>query len=352
MFEIAAEQEQARAGVLHTSHGDIATPVFLPVATKGAIKTLTPEEAWRTGSRMLIVNSLHLYRRGMSRIRRAGGIHEFMQWNGAVVSDSGGFQLIKQFPCEIDTDGIRFTMPDGSSDLFTPEKSVAVQEQLGVDIALALDDCPSHPAEQERVARAVDTTIRWAERCQGDGRFAILQGGIDAGQRVRCARAIAGMDFDGYAIGGLCIGEPKDTMHRMVAATIPHLPSGKPRHLMGVGSPGDIWRAVAAGVDIFDSAYPTRNARHGTIFIPGGKVNLGRAKTSGSVIDDTCDCYACRHFSLDYLNHLFREKDPLGPRLATVHNLTHVNRVVAAARERILAGKTLKTNTGIQFDAV
>ncbi len=352
MFEVTARQGDARAGVLHTPHGDVETPVFLPVATKAAVKTLTPEEAWTAGSRMLIVNALHLYRRGMDRIKSAGGIHRFMQWDGAVVSDSGGFQLIKQFPCNIVDDGVQFTMPDGTRDLFTPEKSIRMQEQLGVDIALALDDCPSHPAEPDRVTAAVDTTVRWAERCQGPGRFAILQGGTIEAERVRCAQAIAGMDFDGYAIGGLCIGEPKETMHRMVAATLPHLPQGKPRHLMGVGSPADIWRAVAAGVDLFDSAYPTRNARHGTIFTSHGKINLGRAKTTGSVIDDRCDCYTCRRFSLDYLNHLFREKDPLGMRLATIHNLTHVNRVVTAARERILAGKTLKTNEGIQFDAV
>lgn len=352
MFEIVAEHEQARAGVLHTHHGDVETPVFLPVATKGAIKTLTSTEAWDTGSRMVIVNALHLYRRGMPRIRRAGGIHGFMQWDGAVVSDSGGFQLIKQFPCDMVDEGVQFTMPDGTSDLFTPEKSITVQEQLGVDIALALDDCPSYPATPERVAAAVDTTIEWAERCQGRGRFAILQGGTREAERVRCAQAIADMDFDGYAIGGLCIGEPKQVMHRMIAATLPWLPRDKPRHLMGVGSPDDIWRSIMAGVDIFDSAYPTRNARHGTIFTSGGRVNLGRAKTSGSIIDEACDCYTCRHVSLDYLNHLFREKDPLGPRLATIHNLTHVNRIVATARDRILAGKTLKTNEGIQCDAV
>ena len=352
MFEITAEQDTARAGVLHTRHGNIETPVFLPVATKGAIKTLTPGEAWHTGSRMLIVNSLHLYRRGMPRIQRAGGIHAFMQWDGAIVSDSGGFQLIKQFPCDIVPEGVQFTMPDGTLDIFTPEKSIKVQEQLGVDIALALDDCPSYPAKPDRVATAVDTTIAWAERCQGPDRFAILQGGALEEERVRCARAIADMDFDGYAIGGLCIGEPQEAMHRMVEVTLPHLPKEKPRHLMGVGSPEDIWRGVAAGVDIFDSAYPTRNARHGTIFTSQGRINLGRAKATGDVIDETCECYACRHFSLDYLNHLFREKDPLGARLATIHNLTHVNRVVAAARECILAGKTLKTEEGIQFDAV
>jgi queuine tRNA-ribosyltransferase len=275
-----------------------------------------------------------------------------MQWDGAIVSDSGGFQLIKQFPCNIVPEGVQFTMPDGSSDIFTPEKSIKVQEQLGVDIALTLDDCPSYPAKQERVATAVDTTIAWAERCQGSGRFAILQGGVQETERIRCARAIADMDFDGYALGGLCIGEPQEVMHRMVEATLQHLPRERPRHLMGVGSPEDIWRGIAAGVDIFDSAYLTRNARHGTIFTSQGRINLGRAKTAGDVIDERCDCYACRHFSLDYLNHLFREKDPLGARLATIHNLTHVNRVVAAAREYVIKGKTLKIEDAIQFDAV
>ncbi|MDD5778663.1 MAG: tRNA guanosine(34) transglycosylase Tgt [Candidatus Thermoplasmatota archaeon] len=335
MFEVMERQGRARIGRLHTSHGILETPVFLPVATKAVIKTLTPEEAWEAGCRGVIVNALHLYRRGMDRIRRAGGIHAFMGWPGVVVSDSGGFQSIKQFPSQVSSEGVTFAMPDGSRETFTPEKSLAVQGALGVDYAYVLDDCPPYPASKERVTQGVDTTIAWARRSQGEGRFAILQGGVCAQQRVRCARALAPLHFDGFAIGGLCIGEPKEDMHRMVEVTISHLPEDKPRHLMGVGSAPDIRRAVAAGVDIFDSAFPTRNARHGTVFTSDGRINLGRARVEGQEIQPDCRCYTCRHFTLDYLNHLFREKDPLGPRLATIHNLFYINQVMEAIKEEI-----------------
>lgn len=339
MFEVVERHGGARIGRLETAHGTLETPAFLPVATKGVVKTLTPEEVWATGSRGIIVNALHLYRRGMDRILQAGGIHSFMGWPGVVASDSGGFQSIKQFPSQVNSEGITFAMPDGSRDIFTPEKSLAVQEALGVDFAYALDDCPPYPASQERVMQAVDITIAWARRSQGDRRFAILQGGVCARQRVRCARALAPLHFDGFAIGGLCIGEPKEDMHRMVEVTVPHLPEDKPRHLMGVGSAEDIRRAVGAGVDIFDSAFPTRNARHGTVFTLQGRINLGRATVEGREIQPGCTCYTCRHFTLDYLNHLFREKDPLGPRLATIHNVFYINQVMEAIREEIKEGR-------------
>jgi len=335
MFEIVARSGEARIGQWHTPHGVIETPVFLPVATKGVIKTLTPEETWATGTRAVIVNALHLYRRGIDVIKQAGGIHAFMAWNGVVVSDSGGFQSIKEFPSEVSRDGITFAMPGGSWEIFTPEKSLAVQENIGVDYAYALDDCPAYPATKDRIVNAVNTTITWAARSQGPRRFAILQGGVFSEERVRCAQAIAPLDFDGYAIGGLCIGEPLNDMHNMVTDTIPHLPDDKPRHLMGVGSPDDIVRAISSGVDIFDSAFPTRNARHGSIFTNQGRINLGRAKVKGHDIQPGCQCYTCQHFTLDYLNHLFREKDPLGPRLATVHNLFYLNQTIEWAKERI-----------------
>jgi len=335
MFEIIAEHGNARVGLLKTPHGNFETPIFLPVATKAVIKTLTPEEAWNAGCRGIIVNALHLYRRGLDKIERAGGIHKFMGWKGFVVSDSGGFQPIKKFPSEVGNDGIAFSMPDGTSDIFTPEKSIEMQEKIGVDIALSLDDCPSYPYTRERVVESVNKTIEWASRCQGKRRVAILQGGTFREERIRCAKAIADMEFDGFAIGGLCIGEPKEEMHRMVEATLPYLPKNKPRHLMGVGSAEDIIRGIKMGIDIFDSAFPTRNARHGTIFTDKGRINLGRAKVKGDVIQEGCECYTCRNFSLDYLNHLFKEKDPLGPRLATIHNLFFTNKIVEEAREKI-----------------
>jgi queuine tRNA-ribosyltransferase len=335
MFEIVARSGQARIGRLHTPHGVVETPVFAPVATKGVIKTLTPDEAWAVGTRMVIVNALHLFRRSTASIQQSGGIHTFMGWKGVVISDSGGFQSIKHFPSEVSPEGITFAMPDGTRETFTPERSLAVQENFGVDFAYALDDCPAYPAHKERVTRAVDTTIAWAIRSQGERRFAIMQGGTSPEERMRCAQAIAPLDFDGFAIGGLCIGEPLEDMHRMVATTLPSLPEEKPRHLMGVGSPDDVVRAIEAGIDIFDSAFPTRNARHGAFFTDGGHVNLGRAKVDMQDIPSDCSCPTCQNFSLRYLNHLFREKDPLGPRLASMHNLYYINQVIERAKERI-----------------
>jgi len=339
MFEIVAKSGDARVGILKTKHGEFETPLFLPVATKASIKTLTPKEAWDTGCRGIIINSLHLYRRGIAYVVKAGGIHSFMKWKGFVVSDSGGFQPIKKFPCDACDEGVEFSMPDGEKMLFTPEKAMEVQERLGVDIAMALDDCPPFPSPQERISLAVDRTIKWAFSCQGGGRFAILQGGIYKEERERCAKKLSQLNFDGFAIGGLCIGEPKEEMYEMVKATIPHLPEEKPRHLMGVGSPEDIIKCISLGIDIFDSAFPTRNARHGTVFTEKGRINLGRAKVKGDVIQEGCECYTCKNFSLDYLNHLFKEKEMLATRLATIHNLHFINTLFAKAREAIKEGK-------------
>ena len=301
MFEIVATANKARAGILMTKHGKVETPLFLPVATKACVKTLTPQEAWDAGCRGIIINSLHLYRRGISYVEQAGSVHSFMNWKGFVVSDSGGFQSIKKFPCAANDDGVIFKMHDGEEMLFTPEIAMDIQARLNVDIAMALDDCVSYPSSKNRVATAVDRTIKWAPRCQGKERFAILQGGIHEKERVRCAKTLSRMNFDGFAIGGLCIGEPKRMMHRMVRATLPHIPEEKPRHLMGVGSPQDIVECIRMGIDIFDSAFPTRNARHGTVFTEEGTMNLGRAKVKGDVIQKGCECYTCNNFSLSYL---------------------------------------------------
>ncbi len=339
MFEIVAKAGKARVGILKTKHGEVETPLFLPVATKASVKTLTPQEAWNAGCRGIIINSLHLYRRGISYVEQAGGVHSFMKWRGFVVSDSGGFQPIKKFPCNASDEGIEFLMPNGEKMVFTPEMAMDVQKKLGVDIAMALDDCASYPSSKERISIAVERTIKWASSCQGKERFAILQGGIYEGERVRCAKSLSRMNFDGFAIGGLCIGEPKEKMYRMVNATIPRIPEEKPRHLMGVGSPEDISTCIRMGIDIFDSAFPTRNARHGTVFTEKGKINLGRAKVKGDVIQEGCKCYTCKNFSLDYLNHLFKEKEILATRLATIHNLYFINSIFEKAREAIKEGK-------------
>jgi len=334
MFEITAENGRARCGVLRAGGHSIETPAFLPVATKAFIKTLTPNEAKETGVEAIIVNALHIYRKIFDAVVERG-LHDFMKWDGIIFTDSGGFQSIKKFPARITDDGVLFSMPDGNQEIFTPEKSMEVQRAIESDFLFALDDCPSYPYTRRRAEEAVERTIRWAERCQGERNFAILQGGVYADLRKKCAREIAEMDFFGFAMGGLCIGEPKEEMHYMVEVTTPLLPEEKPRHLMGVGSPEDIMACVKKGIDIFDSAFPTRNARHGTIFTSHGKINLGKGNVRGDAIDEECNCYTCRNFSLDYLNYLFREKESLGMRLATIHNLAYMNDLMTKIREEI-----------------
>ena len=263
------------------------------------------------------------------------GIHKFMKWHGIIFSDIGGFQSIKNFPAKINNEGIIFRMPDGKEEIFTPKKCMEVQDRMGSDFVFALDDCPSYPYSKKRVEKAVERTIKWAIDCQGKNRFAIIQGGIYEDLRKYCAKKLASLDFFGFAIGGLCIGEEKQEMIKMVEITAKNLPFNRPRHLMGVGSPDDIAKCVKYGIDIFDSAFPTRNARHGTIFTSRGKINLGKKKVKGDTIDDECSCYTCKNFSLDYLNYLFKEKEPLAMRLATIHNLHFMNKFMEKLREEI-----------------
>jgi len=334
MFKIIAENGRARAGVLKSGSHSIETPAFLPVATKACIKTLTPEEAKEAGTEAIIVNALHIYREAFEIVSKTG-LHSFMKWDGIIFTDSGGFQPIKKFPAHVNEEGVEFLMPDGKKEIFTPEKSMEVQKKIGSDFIFSLDDCPSYPYTIKRVKESVERTIRWAEKCQGKKNFAILQGGVYEDLRKYCAEKMASLDFFGFAIGGLCIGEPKEEMHHVVDITTSLLPKEKPRHLMGIGSPEDIMACVEKGIDIFDSAFPTRNARHGTIFTSRGKINLGKKKVKGDAIDDECNCYTCRNFSLDYLNYLFKEKEMLGMRLATIHNLAYMNNLMKEIRKKI-----------------
>lgn len=334
MFEVEAESGNARTGTIKTQKFSIKTPVFLPVATKASVKTLTPEEAKKAGCEAIIVNALHIYRKAFNIVERIG-LHEFMKWDGIIFTDSGGFQSIKKFPAYAHDEGIFFKMPDGKDEIFTPEKSIEVQKKIGSDFLFALDDCPSYPYTRKRIEKAVERTLKWAKKCQGERIFAIVQGGIFEDLRKYCAEELSKLNFFGFAIGGLCIGEPKDKMLKIIEKTALHLPYEKPRHLMGVGSPEDIISCVKNGIDIFDSAFPTRNARHGTILTSKGKINLGKKKVKGENIDDECECYACRNFSLDYLNYLFKEKEMLGQRLATIHNLYFMNNLMKRIREDI-----------------
>jgi len=328
MFKLIYENG-ARLGMLKARGISVETPVFLPVATKGSIKTLLPDEAWGAGTRIIIVNALHLYMKAFDLIK---DLHNFMKWNGIIFTDSGGFQSIKNFPARVGDEGIIIKI-DGKEEIFTPEKSIEVQKTLGSDFIFILDDCPRYPYGRKRVEKSVKRTIEWAKRSQGKKNFAILQGGIYDDLRLKCIEEVKKLDFFGFAIGGLSIGEPREKMHHIIEISTKNLPSEKPRHLMGVGSPEDIIEAVKNGVDIFDSAFPTRNARHGTIYTSRGKIKLKKAR--GSVIDEQCDCYTCKNFSLDYLSYLYREKEMLAMRLATIHNIRYMNRLMERIREEI-----------------
>jgi len=339
----------ARAGELVTPHGVVPTPVFLPVGSQGTVKALTPEEVRDAGLTMLLANTYHLYLRpGVSAIERMGGLHKFMAWDGAILTDSGGYQVFSLAGLRtVSDDGVVFrSYIDGSEHSLTPEQVVQYQESLGADIAMVLDECAAVDAGFEHVRRAMVRTHRWAERCQRAHRredqalYAIVQGGVFPELRRQSAGFLVSLGFPGYAIGGLCIGEPKQVTLDITEETAAMLPEDKPRYLMGVGSPEDIVEGVARGIDIFDSALPTRVARNGALFTAAGRVNIQNAvygRTEGPV-DAGCDCYTCRTFSAAYLHHLFRSRELLAYRLATIHNLAFISRLVANTREAVLDG--------------
>ncbi|MCJ7426497.1 MAG: tRNA guanosine(34) transglycosylase Tgt [Dehalococcoidales bacterium] len=345
-------QTKARAGELLTPHGKVPTPVFLPVGSQGAVKTLTPDEVKDIGYKMLLANTYHLYLRpGIDVIERAGGLHNFMGWEGAILTDSGGYQVFSLSPLRrVSDDGVTFRSHiDGSKHHITPELAIQYQESLGADIIMVLDECPAHDDSPAKVKRATERTQRWAERClkaqkrPDQALYAIVQGGMFAELRQESAQYLAALDFPGYAIGGLSIGEPKQLTLAMIEETVACLPEGKPRYLMGVGSPEDIVEAVARGVDIFDSALPTRVARNGALFSWEGRKNISNAayKEMEQPIVAGCGCYTCRHFSAAYLHHLFSCGELLAYRLATIHNLSFVAELVAKIRGAILDGTFL-----------
>ena len=342
-------QTKARAGELLTPHGKVPTPVFLPVGSQGAVKTLTPDEVQELGFKMLLANTYHLYLRpGVDVIERAGGLHNFMGWEGAILTDSGGYQVFSLSPLRrVSDDGVTFRSHiDGSQHHITPELAIQYQESLGADIIMVLDECPAHDDSPAKVKRATERTQWWAERClkaqkrPDQALYAIVQGGMFAELRQESAQYLAALDFPGYAIGGLSIGEPKQLTLAMIEETVACLPEGKPRYLMGVGSPEDIVEAVARGVDIFDSALPTRVARNGALFSWEGRKNISNAayKEMEQPIVAGCGCYTCRHFSAAYLHHLFNCGELLAYRLATIHNLNFIAELVAKIRGAILDG--------------
>ena len=338
---------KARAGELQTPHGLVATPVFLPVGSQGTVKTLTPEELKDIGVTMVLANTYHLYLRpGISVIEKMGGLHQFMRWDGPILTDSGGYQIFSLAQLrQISDDGVLFRSHiDGSEHFITPEMTVQFQESLGADIIMVLDECPAQGSLAE-MQSAMTRTHHWAERCRKAQRrrdqklYAIVQGGVFPELRRQSAEYLTSLDFPGYAIGGLSLGEPKEVTFSMVAETAALLPADKPRYLMGVGSPEDIVEGVVRGIDIFDSALPTRVARNGALFTPTGRVNIGNAayaRMAQPLVPD-CNCYTCRHFSAAYLHHLFNCSELLAYRLATIHNLSFISNLMRQIRKAILA---------------
>ncbi len=354
-FEILKRDSrtQARLGRLVTRRGVIETPVFMPVATAGSVKAVPPEVVAALSARILLANTYHLYLRpGPEVIRRAGGLHTFMGWPRAILTDSGGFQVysLSGFR-EILEEGVRFRSHlDGSEHLLTPEKSLEIQAALDSDIRMVLDVCIPYPSSREETERFTDLTHLWAERSlawwrtsapRGALLFGIVQGGMFADLRQRSAETLVSMGFDGYAIGGLSVGEPRELMLEMLTATVPHLPEDRPRYLMGVGTPEDILEAVARGVDMFDCVLPTRNARRGTVFTSEGTFHIrnARYKEDFRPLDPACGCYTCRRFSRAYLRHLFHSGELLIYFLLTVHNLSFYLKFMAEIRQAIGAGR-------------
>jgi queuine tRNA-ribosyltransferase len=335
-----------RLGEITTSRGVIPTPIFMPVGTYATVKTMTPEELTELGARIILSNSYHLYLRpGVETIAALGGLHRFMHWDGPILTDSGGFQILSLAPYRtISEEGVTFRSHlDGSLHFLDPEKVVALQEVLGVDIMICLDECPGHPAPEAEVRRAAELTLKWAARSQaarrreGAALFPVIQGGMVAEWRREQAQAMAALGFDGYALGGLSVGEAKDLTLEMVAVTTPELPIDKPRYLMGVGLPEDLVEGVARGVDMFDCVLPTRNARNGMAFTSTGKVVIKNAACARDPepLDAACGCYTCRNYSRAYLRHLYVCREILAYRLLTLHNLYYYLELMARMRQAI-----------------
>lgn len=348
-FHLLKTGEAARAGELITPHGTVPTPVFLPVGSQGVVKTLTPEEVKEIGYGMVLANTYHLYLRpGIGVVEKLGGLHKFMGWDGAILTDSGGYQIFSLAPlCKVSEEGVKFRSHiDGSEHLFTPELAIGYQAKLGADIVMVLDVCSAYSDSFEKVQQAMEITHQWAERCykahqlQNQALYAIVQGGVFPELRRRSAGFLTTMDFDGYALGGLSVGEPKKLTFEMVEETVALLPEDKPRYLMGVGSPEDIVEGVARGIDIFDSALPTRVARNGALFTWDGRRNIRNAAFGRmeQPIVSGCGCYTCRTFSAAYLHHLFKGEEMLAYRLATIHNLYFIHDLVEKMRSAIMDG--------------
>ncbi len=351
MFEYTLEKQdgEARAGVFSTPHGDIKTPVFMPVGTQATVKAMTADQVKDAAAQIILANTYHLYLRpGHELIREAGGLHKFMNWNGPILTDSGGFQVFSLSKLrDISEEGAVFRSHlDGSKHLFTPENVVEIQEALGSDIMMVLDECTPYPADFEYTKNSMEMTHRWAQRARDmkerddQALFGIVQGGMYPELRKASAQAIAGMDFEGNAIGGLSVGEPKHMMYEMLEAAVPRLPQTKPRYLMGVGSMDALVEGVARGVDMFDCVLQTRVARNGTALTRTGKLVVRNQEYARDFrpIEEDCDCYACKNHTRAYIRHLVKTNEILGSVLLSIHNVRTTIRLMEEIRQNILEG--------------
>ncbi len=352
-MEISATDPQslARKGRVRLPGGSFDTPAFMPVGTKGTVKAMSPEELAETGAQVILGNTYHLYLRpGHETIRRAGGLHRFMNWNRLILTDSGGFQVFSLSDIrKIREEGVEFQshLDGGRKHLLTPEKSIEIQEALGSDIMMVFDECPAADAPRDYVARSMELTTRWETRSlaartsERAALFGIVQGGVFEDLRRAHAEQLTALPFDGFAIGGLSVGEPTETMYRMAEVTTPLLPKDKPRYLMGVGTPENLIECVARGIDMFDCVMPTRNARNGQLFTRRGKIVIKHAEYAEDFgpVDPDCTCYACRNYSRAYLRHLFLANEILGMRLNTIHNLHFYQELMCGIRDSIEGGR-------------
>ena len=348
-FELLAEDGLARLGRLVLTHGTVDTPAFMPVGTYGAVKAMSPAELQGLGAQIVLGNTFHLWLRpGPEVIQAHGGLHRFMGWDGPILTDSGGFQVFSLGALrKITEEGVKFASPVNGDRLFlTPEESMRIQKGLNSDIAMIFDECTPYPSDRARTAESMRLSLRWAERSKRgheanpNALFGIVQGGMYEDLRDESLRGLLEIGFDGYAIGGLSVGEPKEDMRRLLAHTAPQLPRQAPRYLMGVGTPEDIVFAVSQGIDMFDCVLPTRNARNGWLFTRRGTVKIRNAvhARDRASLDPDCPCYTCCNFSRAYLHHLQRVNEILGARLNTIHNLTYYQRLMAELRQAIATG--------------
>jgi queuine tRNA-ribosyltransferase len=353
-FEVQATQGSARRGKLTFARGVVETPAFMPVGTYGTVKAMTPEELRELGAEIILGNTFHLMLRpGTEVIRAHGGLHRFMNWNGPLLTDSGGFQVFSLASRrKITEEGVRFQSPiDGAEVFLTPESSMQVQRDLGSDIAMVFDDCTAYPATEREARASMELSLRWAQRSHAaylageppGTLFGIVQGGLYSSLRAASAEGLRAMGFPGYAVGGLAVGEPEEERARVLEETVPLLPPARPRYLMGVGRPRDIIEAVRSGIDLFDCVMPTRHARNGHLFTSGGILNIRNAahRADTRPVDETCACYTCRHYSRAYLRHLDQAGEILASRLNTIHNLHFYLKLMSDLRTAI-AGNDLE----------